>query len=168
MRYKNYDIKIEQDECPDSPRNWDNLGTIFAPRNHIGEVETLPDGAIMLHLYVYSHGGETIRTSPFSCSWDSGQIGYVFCTKEDVRKEFGEDDPETIEKAKKIMENEIKTLASWMEGDVWGYVIEKDGDLKDSCWGYYGQEGCLHDAKQMVDFYVEEEEKIAALCVGYC
>lgn len=35
-------------------------------------------------IYAYSHGGITIRDTPFSCSWDSGHIG--FCCSDDEKK----------------------------------------------------------------------------------
>lgn len=29
IKYKNYNIKIEQDDCPENPRAWDNMGTLY-------------------------------------------------------------------------------------------------------------------------------------------
>ena len=46
--------------------------------------------AIILPLYLYDHSGITISTEPFYDKWDSGQVGYIYTTKEDV-KSFGYD-----------------------------------------------------------------------------
>lgn len=32
---------------------------------------------VTLPIYMYSHGGETINTTGFSCPWDSGQVGWI-------------------------------------------------------------------------------------------
>lgn len=44
---------------------------------------------IILPLYLYDHGGITISTRPFSCPWDSGQVGYIYASKDKFRKETG-------------------------------------------------------------------------------
>lgn len=87
-----YRIEIFYDEFGDSPRNWDNLGTMICFHNRYtlgdkhdydtddyngwGEMEKAiikdNDVAIILPLYLYDHSGITIATSPFGCRWDSG------------------------------------------------------------------------------------------------
>ena len=102
-------LEIVQDNNPDSPREWDNMGTMicFHGRYNLGdkhnydhrdysgweEMETAiiknESPAVILPLYLYDHSGITISTSPFSCGWDSGQIGFIFVSKEKLRKEYG-------------------------------------------------------------------------------
>jgi hypothetical protein len=43
----------------------------------------------MLPIYMYDHSGITISYKPFSCPWDSGQVGWIFMNKDRVRREFG-------------------------------------------------------------------------------
>ena len=38
------------------------------------------DGFVFLPLYLFDHSGITMNTSGFSCPWDSGQVGWIFCT----------------------------------------------------------------------------------------
>jgi hypothetical protein len=38
---------------------------------------------------MYEHGGIAVSTKPFSCPWDSGRIGFIFVSKEKLRKEYG-------------------------------------------------------------------------------
>ena len=42
-----------------------------------------------LPLYLYDHSGITMRTTPFSCPWDSGQVGVIILEHEKVLTEFG-------------------------------------------------------------------------------
>ena len=38
----------------------------------------------------------------------------------------------------------------WLRGDVYGYTIETpDGDIVDSCWGFFGYDSCLSDARDV-------------------
>lgn len=84
-----------------NPRENDNVGTMacFHRRYTLGDKHSLSleeavslEGSadvISLPLYLYDHSGITMSTSPFSCSWDSGKIGFIFCTKEKAKKEWG-------------------------------------------------------------------------------
>ena len=49
----------------------------------------LKDIVFYLPLYLYDHSGITMNTGGFSCSWDSGQMGWIYATKEDIQKEYG-------------------------------------------------------------------------------
>lgn len=143
------------------------LGTERLGRDEIDalkeELAADPD-AVALPVFAYVHSGATIRTvrdgrNPFSCPWDSGQSGIVYARGEAVRKAFllpttGEAAripvPEEIkEKARALLENDVRLFDNCLQGDVWGYeVVEttpaenEDGepseDVVESCWGFYG------------------------------
>ena len=91
-------IKIKRDTDPQSPRDWDNLGLMVCwhRRYKLGdeqpksppETYEIPSGAVVLPLYLYDHSGITMSTEPFSCPWDSGQVGYIFATEEKIREAF--------------------------------------------------------------------------------
>jgi len=109
---------------------------------------------VMLPLYLYDHGGITMRTGPFSCPWDSGQVGFIYVTKETLRKEYSVQrvTKATIAKAEKVLKGEVETYDDHLTGNVWGYSIEVTSketcaecghtdypeEFEDSCWGYYG------------------------------
>jgi len=184
-RIENYLIEVIQDESPESPREWDNLGTMicFHGRYNLGDkhdyrsgdysgwdeqrkdIEKKENVCVILPLYLYDHSGITISTSSFSCNWDSGQIGWIVVSKEQVRKEFGVKriTKEIIEKVTNILEGEVKTYDQYLTGDVYGYRISKVTKCEfghehkeevDSCWGYYGEEGCMTEAEGIVDYYL--------------
>jgi hypothetical protein len=95
-----------------------------------------------LPLYLYDHSGITISTGPFSCPWDSGQVGYIFVERDRFLKEFGF--KKMTKKAKEILEahleSEVEDYDNYLTGEVYGYMVEdEEGNCVDSCWGYNGE-----------------------------
>jgi hypothetical protein len=156
-------LAIVQDESRESPREWSNLGIMvcFHKRYNLGDeghgyrsedfsswdelrehIEEAEDPAVILPLYLYDHSGITISTGPFGSNWDSGQVGFIFARRKDVKEEFLIEEivGEMENRVKKILEGEIKTYDMYLRGDVYGYIIEKkDGEVIDSCYGFYGE-----------------------------
>ncbi len=54
---------------------------------------------IALKVYMLDHSGLRFSTSGFSCPWDSGQIGYIYTTKEKVKKEEKKEEKEDEEES---------------------------------------------------------------------
>lgn len=117
-------------------------------------------GFVVLPLYLYDHSGITMRTSAFSCPWDSGMVGVIFASPATIRKEYGLGPKQRIPKkvkehVSKVLQGEVETYDQYLRGDVWGYSIEdKDGEEEDSVWGFFGQDYCLEEAKSVVDTYL--------------
>lgn len=179
--YKNYTIKIEQDECDESPRDWENLGTMvcFHRRYDLGDKNdfSTPDDfdewykankqnvLILLPLFLYDHSGISMSTScayPYNDCWDAGQVGWIYVEKETVRKEWKVKriSPRIKKLALNNLLSEVKAYDQYLTGDVYFYSIENaDNDQLDSCGGFYGYDYCLEAAKEQVDYYVEQDEK---------
>ena len=126
----------------------------------------------MLPLYLYDHSGITISTGPFNCPWDSGQIGYIYVTKEAIKKEFNRKimSKKLEQKAIDIMRSEVNTYDDYLTGSVYGYVIEptdenKEINCDDSCWGFFGcnheKSGLMEMAKNAIDCAINQYEKEA-------
>jgi len=101
------------------------------------------NAVIIKPLYMYDHSGITIATTPFSCHWDSGQIGFVIVTKEQIRKEYEVKrvTKKLIEKAEKVLDSEVETYCMEVEGEVFGFMCyDENGDMTDSCGGFYGRD----------------------------
>jgi len=190
------EYKIEQDEDLQSPREWDNLGTMYCwhSRYNLGDeqpdlspvdqrvrlveiLDLFPDSYyddwgnisdgnfekiealfekhyISLPLYLYDHSGITMSTGSFGCPWDSGQVGFIAVSKEDVRKEYSWKvlNKKRIQQIEKYLRNEVETYDQYLTGDVWGYVIENEEyDIYESCWGFYGHDYCEIEAKSMLE-----------------
>ena len=176
IKHKNKTLEIHVDEEPMSPREWDNLGTIvaFHRRYNLGDIHKYNQNdyqnwcdlksdiiknekvGVILPLYLYDHSGISISTSPFQCKWDSGQIGFIFASKDTIRKEFGikRVTKKYIEKVTSILESEIKVYDQYLTGDVYGFVLKVDDQEVDSCWGFYGDD---HNSNGMVDHIQDKE-----------
>jgi hypothetical protein len=155
-------LKIVRDEYPVNPREWDNLGTMvcFHRRYDLGDphdfetpgefLERVTErDAIILPLYLYDHSGITMSTVPFHCPWDSGQVGWIYVLKEDVRKEWGVKriTPKLRKKVEDILRSEVETYDQYLQGDVYGFTLHNkckscgnEFELIDSCWGFYGDD----------------------------
>jgi len=187
--YKGYTIKLELDEDSMNPRTeWDNVGTIvaFHRRYTLGDLNTgyskddasswdelralitkREQVAVILPLYLYDHSGITISTSPFNCRWDSGQVGFIFISKEKVKKEYSAEWFKKYHKGKKkvevltsILEGEVETFDKYLRGEVLSYIIEKDGMFMDSCGGYFEtEEYVIGEAKDVINSYIRHDMK---------
>jgi hypothetical protein len=160
-------LKIHQDSDMESPRTaWDNLGKMicFHKRYDLGDKhkidhnnfssfdemieETVKDGEY-LPLFLYDHGSITMKTSSFGCRWDSGQVGFIYISKNDIIKEFGNDSEETRKRVLNVLQCEVKTYDQYLTGDIYGFQLievktcelgHQHEEVIDSCWGFYGSD----------------------------
>jgi hypothetical protein len=114
--------------------------------------------AYVLPLFLYDHSGITMSTSAFSCPWDSGQVGFIYAMKDTAEKEWSN---ATKEKCLSYLEGEVETYDQYLTGDVYGFTVEDpEGYVDDdSCWGFYGYDYCLEEARSVVDWMQEERTK---------
>ena len=159
------EIKIIQDEDPESPREWDNLGTMvcwhrnynLGDKNEFASNEAFLEwwrnngaGGILLPLYLYDHSGITMSTGPFWCPWDSGQVGWIYVTAEKIRQEYSVKriSHANRTRARQVLEGEVQTYDQYLTGDVWGFVIEHEGAHLESCFGMFGRGYCQQQAEE--------------------
>lgn len=182
--YKGHSIKIYHDDDAENPRDWDNLGTLICghSRYQLGDKHSFQGGreflldlldldcpssldvdqlvtraersAIILPVYLYDHSGLAMNTTGFHCPWDSGQVGFIYVTTANVRKEYSVKrvSPKLREKVAGHLRQEVKTFSDYLSGAVYGYVVEKDDEEIDSCWGFIGdyEAYCLAEARANV------------------
>ena len=177
--YKGYNIEIHVDHDPLDPlREWDNLGSIVAwhRRHNLGNSEEynaedfdtrdeleaeIAKDCLYLPLYIYDHSGITINTTGFSCPWDSGQVGFIYVSKEKARKEY------SVKRISKKLRSriydclraEVQCYDDFLTGSVYGYIVkDEEGEEVDSCWGYYGYDwqknGLMDSARAAIDYEV--------------
>jgi hypothetical protein len=220
-------IKLIPDENYESPREWENIGTMICwhSRYNLGDKHSYADPQtflysiareratseelswldraenleynasrcrarklqdainskvkeiikreyVMLELYLYDHSGITMSCSSFSDPWDSGQVGFIYCTLEKARKELmpADSDEALRNLAREALESEVKTYDSYLTGDVVGYVVEgEDGEHLDSCWGFFPDNNVpynkrweypLSEARDMAKYHVEKRKEL--------
>jgi hypothetical protein len=160
--YKGCKIELVYDDSPESPREWDNVGTMVCWHRRYN---------LVLPLYLYDHSGISISTGKFSCPWDSGRVGFIYCSKERARQEWGEKyspgitDDAIFAKALACLESEVSAYDSYLQGDVVGYVAsDPDGEELGSCWGFYPDadyatqwDYAIGEARAYIDRWAEEQ-----------
>ncbi len=99
-------------------------------------------GMVVVPVYGYDHGGLAVSTSPFSCPWDSGQLGFIAAPKPRIREMLG-----VRRITNKIMERVDKNLKVEVE----------------SCWGFVGSDV---DANGMIDNICVDGAKDSLLIVN--
>jgi hypothetical protein len=130
---------------------------------------------IFLPLYLYDHSGISISTSSFvgrshHGDWDSGQVGYIYISKKQAVKEWGNKlfTKKVEEKTVNYLVNEVKTYDDYLTGNVYGFIIEdQNGEMLDSCWGCYPNHGdnkpshtyCLEETRSIVDYLIKKAEQ---------
>jgi len=156
IQHGDYKITIEHDTDANSPRKeYDNAGKMVCWHNRyeLGDAHTWNVDSftafkeahpehLYLPVYLYEHSGVTISTSSFRDPWDSGQIGWIYLGANEIESEFKGD----RELAQKCLESEITEYDTYLRGEVYGYIIEKDEEEVGSCWGMYGYDYCKEAA----------------------
>jgi len=156
-------LEVFQDEHTNSPREDDNLTKMicFHRRYNLGDKHDYKhqnysgwaemekaiikneNPAVILPLYLYDHSGITISTSPFSCHWDSGQIGFVLISKDKLKDNYGvKRITKQIKKdAERILQAEVEIYDNYLRGEVYGFtLLDENGEIEDSCSGYFGSD----------------------------
>lgn len=138
-------------------------------RNHI------PNAVVVLPLFLYDHSGISMSCSPFSCSWDSGQVGVIFVpiktVEEQCRKNPDKPEQTWEERAVEILESEVDTYDRYLTGQIFCYVIEEskvytaeDGDqliewnVVDSCGGFFDEDDCRQEAEANLRYFVNDSK----------
>ena len=163
-------IEIGYDCDPINPReDFDNLSTFaFFHRDFKNESDILSSchnsledirkylekeyDAICVPVYAYIHSGVALNTTGFSCPWDSGQLGFAYVTKEKAREWFSWKliSKKRKEQLKEYLEGEVEIYNQYINGEVYCYeVYDREGDLIDSCYGYFGKDDCIGEAIQV-------------------
>ncbi len=108
---------------------------------------------VILPLYLYDHSGITMNTTGFSCPWDSGQVGWIYADADCIKKEYGKVTPETINKARAVMNGEVETYDYYLTGQCYGFQLF-EGDVEtDSCWGFLG---AIRDIQNSIKDYMPQ------------
>lgn len=112
-------------------------------------------------LYMYDHSGITISTSPFSCPWDSGQIGFAFFTAEAIRKEFGikKITKRILERAERVLEDSVRFYNTFLVGNMFELsMLDYNGDCINTQLVEYNEIDSVIDT--MYSEYATEEELV--------
>ena len=144
-RIGKYLIEIHNDDSPESPREWDNLGTMlcFHRRYNLGDkheydfkdytgweemkadIIKKEKPLVILPLFLYDHSGITMSTGDFNDRWDSGQVGFIFVSKKKAQEEYNLKTftKNRIKKIEEYLKGEVETYDQYLRGDIYGYKV---------------------------------------------
>jgi hypothetical protein len=184
IKHGNLTIEIRQDDFAESPREWSNVGTMVCwhRRYTLGDEQPdcspdeflfklmsdrefdkhrkyVPDEIktehvqayinkhfFVLPLYLYDHGSITMSASAFSCPWDSGQVGFIYVER--TCTEYPD--------LKAGLLAEVKTYDQYLRGEIYCYdVLDEDGNVLDSCGGFFGHDACVEAGKEAASSLAE-------------
>jgi hypothetical protein len=174
-KVKNYSIKIYQDENALSPKEFnenENDDSVFltafhrefwVESNFFSKEDCQSIAETMKHtdyhvfgLEAYIHSGVTLSIRNEGNfpdrRWDVSYLGLVFVSKKETKSR---------KKAYSIAKSLIAEWNDYLSGNVYGFVIEKEGDHIDSCWGFYGdyETYCLIEARNELNAIIKQENK---------
>ena len=113
---------------------------------------------VILPVFVFEHSGTSISVSEFGDRWDSGQAGWIYTTKENVKEtlinwgaRYKDKNGNLVdvteenwrEAAIENLKGEIELYNMYLQDEVYGIITEEydtdndDWEEKDSCWGYF-------------------------------
>ena len=182
-----YKLEIFDDLDPTNPREFDNLGIMvcFHSRYILGDETNLKSSdfssweelesylykiekaLIVTPIFMYDHSGLSVNTTGFSCPWDSGQIGFIYASKERIRKEYSckRISKKIREQVREILCSEVDLYNDYLSGNVYSFTLtdkEKDEEL-DSSSGFYGTDCIENGIFDYVSEYFTKAELEALL-----
>lgn len=112
------------------------------------ELETSKN-IISLPLYLFDHTDITISTKPFYCPFDSGKVGFIYISYEDVYKEYNVTriSKKLREKILHILQEEVLIYDQYIRGEIYEYEIYDDRDIIDIVGGFFNEEDAKQEAK---------------------
>ena len=187
FEHNGFKVKLCLDPEPMNPRKeFDHFTTLacWHRRQNLGDAQIVPTSAkdlteemgeedilAILPLYIYEHGGITMRTGAFSDQWDSGQVGWGYVTREQA-KQLGSP-PEGGESAQayyeRVIREEVAEYDQYLTGQVYGYIVEdEDGDHIDSCWGFYGDLDYVRTEAKSAAEHARRPGQVDGACNASC
>lgn len=203
--YKGLTIRLICEEDADTPRAWDNVGTMVCwhrhyrlgdekpklrpddwVRNLIGADDNMDTADCWklfhqrfaaLPLYLLDHSGLSMSTSSFGCPWDSGQVGWIYCSLEkaaesqcltreprytwDTRVSGG---VTLRQRAVELMRSEVQTYDAFLKGEVVRYAVQSaSGEVVESVGGFYSEDDdyahAKREARDAADAWLERQRE---------
>ena len=187
-RKDNKVLEIYKDEEPSNPREWDSFtrmvcfhrdyilgddtelkSRMFSNWEEVKQHLIKEEGAkVIMPLYLLDHSGLSISLYPFSCPWDSKQVGFIFISADMMKTH-----KLTEKRAKEIIKADVKVYDQYLIGDVYFYNLYEEEkcnccgnvskNLLDSVGGFFGskfEENGLFDSAgvDIKKWVVEDDE----------
>lgn len=160
-----YTVNIVPDNDSDSPLDWHGSEAVLVSyhRRYRGyrddeyrklepeeaEAKLKRDGYVPYKVFMYEHSGTCYKVAdhnPFHCKWDSGWFGWIGLKPSLVNMKG------KCKALRTLAEGMMDNYTTWANGGVIGYeVTDDEGEVIDSCYGYYDEEYLKSDAKSFIE-----------------
>lgn len=103
-------------------------------------------------VYAMVHGTISLQLTPFYCPFDSGRSGIVTVDRDLFESE---------DEAREAAGYHVEEFSGYIGGDVYGFeVTDEDGEVLDSCWGFYGFDYCKKEAAASASHILSKQKSI--------
>jgi len=189
FEYKGHTIRfIDSEPEVESPREYDPLGIMVTFHRNVDFNDMVPPlnssdfngwdemkehiinklgAVVILPVYMLDHSGQSLSVKPFSCPFDSGQLGFIYTTREKMltHRNFKHLTKKLKDEAEQELIGEIETLDQWIRGEAYGFVIDpiddndEEGAIEEYGGGYWDTEMAKATAIDTVDgLHAQDEE----------
>ena len=172
-------IKIYFDEFAESPREWSPLGTLVCShrkydlsdvpfpqagehgslladfKEYLKTISLTLNDIIYTPVYMYDHSGIALSSTPFSCKWDSGLLGYHYVSKSTIHTEYSVKriSPKLHKSIISVLDAELEVYNHYVQGNCYEFrIFDSEDEFVDSCGGFIGD---LDDVKQQMYEHVD-------------
>lgn len=121
--HKRYSLGDKHDYNVDDYNSWEELKQVILENEDVVAIKPI---------YLYDHSTLAMSTAPFGCRWDSGQVGFIYATKE-----FFEDID--VAEVENVLDQDIRLYDLYLRGEVYRFELidAESGDVLDSMSGFY-------------------------------
>lgn len=141
--HKRYCLGDKHNINPNNYTGWDSLKINLV--KYYSSIHTI------LPLFLLDHSGLQISTKPFGDVWDSGQIGFIFITKETVKENnFSKKDINTI------LHNHVNIYNNYLTGKIYQFkIVDECHNILFSAGDYHDYEECQNEGKEMLENFLD-------------
>lgn len=167
-------LYVEPDHSPPHPRrDNEHLGTLlvwhrrydlsdnckYQTPNDFLESEESKNIYVQLPVYLLDHSALYLSTTDFKDPWDSGRLGLIYCTKEQVKRWYGyiADEQTVMEQ----LRGEVALYDDYLNGSWYQFYIEGlNGEIEDSCGGFFQDKDFKSLLNDMKEYVAEKHEPL--------
>jgi hypothetical protein len=172
--YTEYTYEIERDTQPSNPRELEKIGTIVADCGYLNSDDDAPsffwqnfedledaerymivkhDAAVILPIFLTTRHGYCELSIADGGYRFSSTSGFIYVTREKIKKLFGKDflTYEEEKEVKKKLLKELTDYESYLNDDVYQYVIKKDKSIIDIQSGFCSYGECREAAEKALE-----------------
>ena len=133
--HDNYRIGDPHDYKQEQYSSWNGLKKAILRDN---------PNAVILPVYMYDHSGLAFSTAPFSCPWDSGRVGFIFLSLDEIRKmhNIKRVSKKMRKKIEEALAQEVLDYSNSLSQSYYFFQIEDEP----SCHGFDSEEEALEQA----------------------